>query len=59
MVKIEFWSCNGKKRRNNEKAVGIDYDAFESGSVAFDYEGMMRETGYSLEEIREYRRKLG
>ncbi len=41
--------------RNNEimkKAVGIDYDDFESGGIAFDYEGMMRDVGYSIEEIR-------
>ncbi|MCI8646115.1 MAG: PLP-dependent lyase/thiolase [Firmicutes bacterium] len=33
-------------------ALGIDYSQFESGSMAFDYEKMMRETGYSLEEMQ-------
>ncbi|MEY8415588.1 2-amino-4-oxopentanoate thiolase subunit OrtB [Tissierella praeacuta] len=42
-----------------KKAVGIDYDIFESGSVAFDYEKMMRETGYSLQEIEEIQGKTG
>ena len=40
--------------RNNEimkNALGIDYTAFESGSIYFDYEKMMSETGYTLEEI--------
>ena len=32
-------------------AVGIDYDKFETGAIAFDYEGMMDEVGYTLEEI--------
>ncbi len=32
-------------------AVGIDYSRFESGSIAFDYEGMMASTGYSLEDV--------
>lgn len=35
-----------------KKAVGIDYQTFESGSLAFDYERMMRETGYTLEEMQ-------
>lgn len=39
-----------------KSAVGIDYDGFESGSIAFDYEKMMLETGYSLEEMIEIQR---
>lgn len=40
-------------RKNNimKSAVGIDYDQFESGGIAFDYERMMEEAGYSLEEM--------
>lgn len=34
-----------------KQAVGMDYGAYESGSIAFDYEGMMRATGYTLEDI--------
>ena len=41
------------------KAVCIDYDLFESGSIAFDYEGMMQSTGYSLDEIRRIQRETG
>lgn len=40
------------------KAVGIDYNQFESGSIAFDYEKMMRETGYSLQEIIEIQNRV-
>jgi len=42
------------KRKNEimKKAVGIDYDSFEEGVLAFDYEGMMSKVGYSLDEIR-------
>ncbi len=48
-------------RRNDimKAAVGVDYDQFESGSVAFDYEGMMRETGYTLEEMQSIQRSVG
>lgn len=42
-----------------KKAVGIDYEIFESGSIAFDYEKMMRETGYSLQEIEEIQGRTG
>src|SRR5699024_1416487 len=40
-----------------KKAVGIDYDIFESGSISFDYERMMRETGYGLQEIQRIQRE--
>jgi cysteine synthase len=39
-----------------KSAVGVDYAAFESGSIAFDYEGMMQSTGYSLEDVRSIQR---
>ncbi len=32
-------------------AVGIDYGRFESGGIAFDYEGMMAAPGLSLEDV--------
>ncbi len=34
------------------KSVGIDYSRFESGGIAFDYERMMQETGYTIDEMR-------
>lgn len=40
--------------RNNEimkKAVGIDYTQFEYDGIGFDYEKMMDEAGYELDEI--------
>jgi len=40
-------------------AIGIDYDEFESGCIAFDYERMMRETGYTLEEIQKIQKETG
>lgn len=55
-------SYNGVMSRKSEimkKAVGIDYNEFESGSISFDYERMMRETGYSLQEIEEIQNKTG
>jgi len=34
------------------RAVGIDYEKFIIDGIAFDYEKMMEEVGYSLEEVR-------
>lgn len=55
-------SYNGVMARRSEimkEAVGIDYENFESGNIAFDYERMMRETGYSLQEIEKIQRETG
>lgn len=41
-------------RRANEimkKSLGLDYQKFESGSIAFDYEALMKSTNYTLEEV--------
>ncbi|MGE5498789.1 MAG: pyridoxal-phosphate dependent enzyme, partial [Syntrophothermus sp.] len=48
-------SYNAVMSRKNEimkKAIGIDYSAFESGGISFDYERMMCEAGYSLQQIQ-------
>lgn len=42
-----------RKNEIMKTAVGIDYDDFELEGIAFDYERMMKETGYSIEELRE------
>jgi len=46
-----------RKSEIMKKSVGIDYSIFESGSIAFDYERMMKETGYSLQEIEEIQKQ--
>lgn len=42
-----------------KKAVGIDYEEFESGNIKFDYERMMKETGYTLQEIIDIQTSTG
>lgn len=42
-----------------KKALGIDYDQFETGGIAFDYQAMMARTGYSLDEIRAIQAQTG
>lgn len=56
---MSFEAVMARKGETMKDAVGIDYDVFESGSVAFDYERMMRETGYSLQEIGKIQKETG
>ncbi len=49
------------ERRNQimKEAVGIDYDRFRRNELVFDYEKMMAEVGYQLDEIREIQGQTG
>lgn len=38
---------------------GIDFSIFESGSIAFDYERMMKEAGFAIEEIQKIQSENG
>lgn len=49
----------GRKNEIMKKAIGIDYSVFESGSIAFDFEKMMKETGYTLEEMQKIQGETG
>jgi len=49
----DYASVMSRKAEIMLKSVGIDYSKFESGGIAFDYEKMMRETGYSLKEMQD------
>lgn len=59
---MKDFSYNAVMARSNEimkSALGIDYSSFESGGASFDYEKMMCEVGYSLEEIIAIQRSVG
>ncbi len=56
---LSYEGVMNRRRDTMKKAVGIDYDEFESGSIAFNYERMMRETGYSLQEIEDIQKQTG
>jgi cysteine synthase len=56
---MSFQAVMDRKGNIMKAAIGIDYDLFESGSIAFDYERMMRETGYTLQEIETIQRETG
>jgi len=46
-----YASVMARKNEIMKKAVGIDYSKYEMEGIAFDYEKMMDEVGYSLEEV--------
>lgn len=46
-----FEDVMARKNQIMKNAVGIDYDDFESGGIAFDYEKMMSEAGYTLDDM--------
>ena len=52
----DYNSVNGLAGRDHEKSVGIDYTKFESGSIAFDYERMMRRRAILLRRYRRFNR---
>jgi cysteine synthase len=35
-----------------QRSVGIDYERYATGALAFDYEGLLEDTGYEVDEIR-------
>lgn len=48
--------------RSNEimkKAIGMDYSQFARAQLAFDYQALMTEAGYSLEEVIAIQRETG
>jgi cysteine synthase len=54
----DYNSVMSRRGEIMKKSVGIDYGAFESGSIAFDYEKMMKETGYTLLEMQKIQRDV-
>ncbi|MDN5343770.1 2-amino-4-oxopentanoate thiolase subunit OrtB [Oceanotoga sp. DSM 15011] len=55
-------SYNSIMSRKNEimkKSVGVDYSKYEIEGLAFDYEKMMEEAGYSIEKIIELQNETG
>ena len=48
----DYASVMGRNNEIMKKALGLDYEEFESGRLRFDYEELMTSTGYTLEEIQ-------
>ena len=56
---MSYEAVMGRKNEIMKKAIGIDYTGFESGGISFDYERMMKEAGYSLDEIQDIQGETG
>jgi cysteine synthase len=40
-----------------KKSIGVDYDKFEIEGIAFDYQKMMKEAGYTIAEVQKIQRE--
>ncbi len=55
----DYTSVMARKPEVMLDSIKIDYSEFESGSIAFDYERMMREAGYTIEEMEKMQLETG
>ena len=51
MKGVSYEAVMARKGEIMKSAVGMDYSLFESGSIAFDYEALMRAPGLTLEDV--------
>lgn len=59
MKNNSYEAVMSRKNEIMKKAVGIDYSKFEFDGIGFDYEKMMKETGYTLEEMQDIQGSTG
>ena len=58
-LKKDYQSVIGRSEEIMKKALGLDYSEFESGSIAFDYDGLMKAANYSFDDIVAIQRETG
>lgn len=56
MKDLSYQGVMSRKNNIMKNAVGIDYDAFEEGKIAFNYEDMMDNVSYSMDEMQSIQR---
>ncbi|MCE5235084.1 MAG: 2-amino-4-oxopentanoate thiolase subunit OrtB [Clostridiaceae bacterium] len=56
MRDVSYEAVTARKQEIMKTAVGMDYSLFESGSIAFDYEALMRAPGLTLEQVIDIQR---
>lgn len=56
---MSYEGLNARRNEIMQAALRIDYDVFESRGIGFDYERLMREVGYSMEEMRRIQSETG
>ena len=53
----DYDSVMGRSNDIMKEALGLDYNDFEKGGVKFDYEALMKATGYTLDEVAKIQAK--
>lgn len=56
---MSYEGLMGRKKEIVQQALQIDYDRFELPGIGFDYDRMMKETGYSMEEMMRIQSETG
>lgn len=56
---MSYSGVMGRKNEIMKSAVGLDYSIYESGSISFDYEKMMKDVGYTLQEVQDIQKQTG
>ncbi|MDD4068904.1 MAG: hypothetical protein PHF05_00455, partial [Candidatus Izemoplasmatales bacterium] len=54
-----YLSVMSRKNQIMQKSVGINYDQYESDYLNFDYEAMLSEGNFTIEEIRKIQNDFG
>lgn len=54
---MDYTTIMNRKNEIMKKSMGLDYSDFEITPIAFDYEKMMGNTGYSIEKIMKIQRE--
>ncbi|MEJ2088263.1 MAG: 2-amino-4-oxopentanoate thiolase subunit OrtB [Gammaproteobacteria bacterium] len=49
---MSYAAVMARRDRIVQSSVGIDYARYATGAIAFDYERLLEETGYDLDEVR-------
>lgn len=56
MIQESYQEVMAQRTEIMRASVGIDYEQYTTGILAFDYERMMADTGYDMDRIREVQR---
>ncbi len=59
MKDLSYDAVMGRAGEIMKTSLGLDYDKYESGSIAFDYEQMMEDVSMSLDEVIGIQREAG
>lgn len=57
MKDTSYQAVMARKNEIMKSSMGLDYEVYRQGQLAFDYEKMMADCGFSLEDIRKIQRE--